>query len=231
MLNLVEFQEPIFETLQGEGTLVGTPSTFVRLWGCDFSCSWCDTKESWRPGSRWVEWGAAAIVAKILEYQNKHVVITGGNPVLQGDDLRGLVMDLRRLGCHVTLETQGSIYHSVMHEAQLLSLSPKLHDWRWQTLTECLSQPRDNAVQFKIVVCTKEEVTEAIHKLRVLREYALNEGYGLERVYCFLQPEYGQGKKWVQGVLQSLKRRQTEGDLVDFIRVLNQVHKGSFGLP
>ena len=30
-------------TIQGEGAEAGLPCNFVRLGGCDFRCSWCDT--------------------------------------------------------------------------------------------------------------------------------------------------------------------------------------------
>ena len=37
----------LFETVQGEATFTGMPSTFVRLQGCDVGCPWCDTKYTW----------------------------------------------------------------------------------------------------------------------------------------------------------------------------------------
>jgi hypothetical protein len=36
-----------FETVQGEATFTGMPSTFVRLQRCDVGCPWCDTKYTW----------------------------------------------------------------------------------------------------------------------------------------------------------------------------------------
>lgn len=40
-LKTVNFQTPIWHSIQGEGGLVGMPSTFLRLWGCNQSCEWC----------------------------------------------------------------------------------------------------------------------------------------------------------------------------------------------
>ena len=101
----------IFRSIQGEGLLVGTPSTFVRLSGCNLRCSWCDTKfASWEPE------GDSLTVDQIVnkveslvpmnERVQHHVVITGGEPMIfkaQGDGIKELVFELRKYGHHVTI--------------------------------------------------------------------------------------------------------------------------------
>ncbi len=110
----------IFYSIQGEGTLVGVPSVFVRTSGCNLRCAWCDTPyTSWKPEG--TEMSNDAILAEIAKYPAKHVVITGGEPMLFAP-----VVDLTAaLGnVHVTIETAGTVYQHV--KADLMSISPKL---------------------------------------------------------------------------------------------------------
>jgi 7-carboxy-7-deazaguanine synthase len=112
----------IFHSIQGEGRLVGTPSLFIRTSGCNLRCVWCDTPyTSWRPEGS--SWPLAKILARIDRRSTKHVVITGGEPMLAAE-IEDLTWALRRRNKHVTIETAGTIFKPV--SCDLVSLSPKL---------------------------------------------------------------------------------------------------------
>ncbi|MEI9813127.1 MAG: 7-carboxy-7-deazaguanine synthase QueE [Acidobacteriota bacterium] len=112
----------IFHSIQGEGTLVGVPSVFVRVSGCNLRCTWCDTPyTSWNPEG--AEKSVAQIVAEVHEFPAKHVVITGGEPLLFAPVVE-LSRALKGLGMHVTFETAGTVYQPVA--CDLMSISPKL---------------------------------------------------------------------------------------------------------
>jgi 7-carboxy-7-deazaguanine synthase len=112
----------VFRSIQGEGLLTGTPSVFVRASGCNLRCSFCDTPyASWEPEG--VDWPIEAIVARVVELQERHVVLTGGEPMLS-TDLVPLSEELGRLGRHVTIETAGTRFLPV--RCDLMSVSPKL---------------------------------------------------------------------------------------------------------
>ncbi|MFZ4733980.1 MAG: 7-carboxy-7-deazaguanine synthase QueE, partial [Pirellulales bacterium] len=97
----------LYVSLQGEGLLAGTPSVFVRSSGCNLRCHWCDTPfTSWKPVGE--EWGIERIVAAVVASGHRHVVLTGGEPLLFEDAIP-LVNTLRRTGHHVTVETAGTI--------------------------------------------------------------------------------------------------------------------------
>ncbi|MBI5414769.1 7-carboxy-7-deazaguanine synthase QueE [Candidatus Peregrinibacteria bacterium] len=73
----------IFYSIQGEGVNAGKRAIFVRFFGCNLSCSWCDTKYSWHPKyAEWKEMDLEEIVQKICSYNCTHVIFTGGEPSL-----------------------------------------------------------------------------------------------------------------------------------------------------
>ncbi len=112
----------IFCSLQGEGALIGTPSVFVRTSGCNLRCVWCDTPyTSWDPEGSEME--IAAILDAVGGYAARHVVVTGGEPMI-AHQIVALTAALRRLGSHITIETAGTVIAPVA--CDLMSISPKL---------------------------------------------------------------------------------------------------------
>lgn len=112
----------VFYSLQGEGSLVGVPSVFVRLSGCNLRCVWCDTPyTSWSPEG--VEMSSEAILEAVAAHPARHVVLTGGEPMLFAS-IVPLAQALRDRGLHLTVETAGTVYQPVA--CDLMSISPKL---------------------------------------------------------------------------------------------------------
>ncbi len=115
------FVAETFLSLQGEGTLAGVPSFFVRTSGCNLRCAWCDTPyASWRPEGR--RRSVADLVAEAAASGCRHVVVTGGEPLLQRE-LGPLTRALADAGHHVTVETAGTLCPEFV--CGLLSVSPK----------------------------------------------------------------------------------------------------------
>ncbi|HXI41337.1 MAG TPA: 7-carboxy-7-deazaguanine synthase QueE [Bryobacteraceae bacterium] len=112
----------IFHSLQGEGSLVGVPSVFVRTSGCNLRCAWCDTPyTSWQPEGE--EQSIDAILTKVASYPSKHAVVTGGEPLI-APGIVELTEGLRARGLHITIETAGTVFAPVA--CDLMSISPKL---------------------------------------------------------------------------------------------------------
>lgn len=112
----------IFYSVQGEGALIGVPSVFVRTSGCNLRCSWCDTPyTSWQPEG--VEMSVTEILDQVAAFPAKHIVLTGGEPMI-APQAPELLAELNARGLHITIETAGTVDANV--NCDLMSISPKL---------------------------------------------------------------------------------------------------------
>ena len=112
----------IFYSIQGEGRLLGVPSVFIRFSGCNLRCVWCDTPyTSWKPEGK--NWSLSKILAEVAQFPTRHVVITGGEPLL-APQIDELTEGLKQRGAHLTIETAATLFKPV--SADLISMSPKL---------------------------------------------------------------------------------------------------------
>ena len=112
----------LFYSVQGEGKLLGVPSVFVRASGCNLRCVWCDTPyASWAPEGENV--AVEEIVSRAREFPARHVVVTGGEPMIM-PDIAELCDALKAADLHITIETAATVFHPV--KVDLASLSPKL---------------------------------------------------------------------------------------------------------
>ena len=93
----------IFHSIQGEGLMMGVPTTFIRTVGCNLRCEWCDTQYSMDGGE---EMSLDSIMERIGDV--KHVCVTGGEPMLQ-PEMPELLRRLVFAGKQVVLETNGSV--------------------------------------------------------------------------------------------------------------------------
>ncbi|MCS7182554.1 MAG: 7-carboxy-7-deazaguanine synthase QueE [Thermoanaerobaculum sp.] len=183
------FVAELFISLQGEGSLAGTPSFFIRTSGCNLRCRWCDTPyTSWRPEGWRLPVGE--LVRRVAEAGQRHVVITGGEPLLQRE-LPQLCQRLKELGHHVTVETAGTLAPDF--QCDLLSVSPKTGNsdpqgsWgpRHQRLRRdlrplALLLRRHPNYQLKFVVQGERDLPEVLQVI---------EAVGADRERVFLMPE------------------------------------------
>lgn len=168
---------------------IGMPSVFVRTSGCNLRCSWCDT-----PYTSWTPEGEECPVDRILEivlgYPSKHVVVTGGEPMI-APRIAELTTALRNNGRVITIETAGTVYADVA--CDLMSISPKLSnstpdDPRWGPMHERNRYKPDvlrrlianYAYQLKFVVASPSDIHEILAMVKEIQA-------GAERVV--LMPE------------------------------------------
>ena len=128
----------IFKSIQGEGPNFGKPAIFLRTAQCNLKCTWCDTKYTWD----WENYDFQKevndmtiddIKESILNLEIKHLVITGGEPLLQQDDLADLLSFLKP-DFYVEVETNCTILPNKM-------LTDLVDQWNVSPKTENSGNP------------------------------------------------------------------------------------------
>ena len=105
----------IFYSIQGESSYAGLPFAFIRLTGCNLRCTYCDTAYAFDEGA---EMPIADILRKVEEYPARHVLVTGGEPMLQ-ENVHELFRRLLERGYTVLVETGGQV--------SLADVDPRIH--------------------------------------------------------------------------------------------------------
>ena len=95
----------IYSSIQGESAYAGLPCVFVRLTGCNLRCDWCDSEYTFTGGSKMTVEEVEREVRKLEPV--KLVEITGGEPMLQEEEVLELMRRLLAAGDTILLETSG----------------------------------------------------------------------------------------------------------------------------
>lgn len=113
-------------TIQGEGTMIGEKTHFIRLGGCDYRCSWCDSMYAVDPEqvAQLPQLTVDEMIEQLLDMPDSPwVTLSGGNPALF--DLYYLVAQLHRCGFKVAVETQGTVWKEWLRMCEVVTVSPK----------------------------------------------------------------------------------------------------------
>ena len=163
----------IFFSIQGEGVHAGTPSVFLRTYYCNLTCTWCDTKYTWlgqseaKVGIDYELLTVDQVRSKLTSYDCKHLVITGGEPLLHRHALGALVPHLKEMGFFIEIETNGTIEPTgkLLECVDCFNVSPKTYNslvaehirYRPRVLATFAESRK---AWFKFVVCQPQDLTE-----------------------------------------------------------------------
>ena len=98
----------IFSSIEGEGIRAGYPVTFIRLYGCNLHCSYCDTRYSCEGGD-YKYMSVDEILDVVADLGFHRVTLTGGEPLIHRD-VNTLIIALLNAGYEVNIETNGAVY-------------------------------------------------------------------------------------------------------------------------
>jgi organic radical activating enzyme len=162
ILNITE----IFTGIQGEGLHQGVPSHFIRLFGCNLRCDFCDSQYSWKEKIPIRKEDLGGIIDALFlrhEYVN-NVVITGGEPLLQ--NLKYLQKLIAERGWSLEIETNGlgKFYKHINPEDVLFNVSPKIHteQYRSKYTSKIINKYLHYNSIFKFVTADSEDFSSVL---------------------------------------------------------------------
>ncbi|MEK3671145.1 7-carboxy-7-deazaguanine synthase QueE [Paenibacillus sp. FSL R10-2771] len=176
-------------TIQGEGAVIGVKTMFVRTYGCDYRCGWCDSAFTWDGSAKdkVTLMEPQEILAGLLELAGDNfncVTISGGNPALIGEAMGEFITLLHERGIQAAIETQGSRWQDWFSDVDVLTISPKPPSsgmkTDWDKLDEIMLRVDSSgkaAHSLKVVVFSQEDY-----------EYARKVHFRYPEVPLFLQP-------------------------------------------
>lgn len=176
-------------TIQGEGLNAGQPCAFLRLAACNLACSWCDTPYTWD----WTRFHRKdeiqrmpleAVLPAIDRLGQHHLVITGGEPMLQQKALKPLARLLHDKGYYLEMETAGTIAPESTELVDLFTVSPKLansgNSLKARLVPDVLQVfATSHRAVFKFVVCREsdfDEIDELVARFHLDPVFVMPEG-------------------------------------------------------
>ena len=143
----------IFRSIQGEGFHIGTPCVFVRLYGCNLKCKWCDTMYA-NEGDNYKEYPEEYVAREVRQLHQPLTVITGGEPLIQ--DLTELMEHIHYMNVHI--ETNCTIPPPKDWTPHHWIVSPKLPSSGMDYRPSVLKAFRATGIaEFKFVVSNEKE--------------------------------------------------------------------------
>lgn len=184
---MLKVNEIFGPTVQGEGKNAGKPVAFLRLSGCNLHCIWCDTPFTWNwKGTDFAHpekydreteehsMSTEDIFWRLRKTGMKHLIVSGGEPLIQHKELTKLFFLLKEVGWFVEVETNGTIYpnnDAFWVLVDQVNCSPKLSNagdpFKLRIKDEALKKlAKNKKVNFKFVIQTKEDWEEAESLMR-----------------------------------------------------------------
>lgn len=197
----------IFHSIQGEGSRIGIPTTFIRTTGCNLRCEWCDTKYAWEGGEQ-IE--VPEILEKVKDIGYENICLTGGEPLIQEESIELIDALLEADRFEVLVETNGSIdIEPLVDRRVIVSM-----DYKTPSSNMCEEMMDDNLDklrkqdQLKFVISDQEDYNFAKKICKKAQDHT----------EIIFQPAGG-GQERLRWIAESVIQEKMK------VRVLPQLHK------
>jgi organic radical activating enzyme len=210
----------IFTSIQGEGLYAGQLQTFVRFYGCNIKCSFCD--ESGK--NKYKEYSVPEFIKAVTKENSKVISLTGGEPLLYADFLKEALPRLKKKGFVIYLETNGLLKNNLLEIMELLdiiSMDIKLPSSTganafWKAHADFLKEAVRKQVFVKSVITagtSPEDIKKAASIIAKIDR----------AVFYILQPVTVRNK--IQNIKSAERFLAAAGAKLDNVRLIPQIHK------
>lgn len=211
----------VFDSIQGEGIYLGEKQLFVRFFGCNLKCRFCDTQLH-----RFTEYEPQELFEEIVLYPPDFhsISFTGGEPLLQKDFLKEVLLLTHNEGYKNYLQTNGTLpgeLKEVINYVDILAVDLKLPTstgmgYLWGLQRKFLKIASQKEVFLKAVICRTTQEEDLREMLKLIKETEQN-------MLLVLQPNSYENDCRLQGRLESFRDICIEEGIATCI--LPQMHK------
>ena len=211
----------IFSSIQGEGLYLGQEQAFVRFYGCNLHCGFCDERRKSRFKK---DYSPKQLIAAIIKENKKIVSLKGGEPLLHANFLKKVLPELKKKGFIIYLETNGTLKNKLLDIIDFLDiismdikLSSSTQDrpcWEWHSAF--LKEVVKKKLFVKSVITNKTSLSDIKKAVDIIKGIDSN-------ISFILQPVTLNNK--IEKIKSAEKFLNIAGSRLNNVRLIPQVHK------
>ena len=210
----------IFTSIQGEGLYIGQVQTFVRFYGCNIKCGFCDERRK----TGFKEYSAQELMSVIIKESNRVISFTGGEPLLYAGFLKEILPELKKKGFIVYLETNGILKNKllkIIDFLDIISMDIKLPSSTgcrayWKAHADFLKEAVKKKAFVKSVITNKTTLSDIRKAVSIIKRID-------KAIFFILQPVTINNK--IQKITKAQKFLDIANSTLDNVRFIPQAHK------
>lgn len=210
----------IFGSIQGEGIYQGIRQIFIRFYGCNLSCRFCDTRLNF-----YRKYSINDLLKRIDSYNGNYhsISLTGGEPLLQVNFLKDFLSKLKKR--RIYLETNGTLPEElakIIDKIDIISMDIKLPSSTglkdfWDEHKRFLEIALKRKLFIKAVICNSTRLQDIRKTVELIADFDKN-------IPFILQPNSFEVRR--KKLMQKLANFQKFcSNYLYFVRVIPQMHK------